>query len=133
MVEQQPKQGSAMDADQLKTLVVDALEELKGVEIVVLDMRERSSFTDYMVIASGGSERQVKALAENVVMRAKQLGEQPVGTEGMEGGEWALVDLVDVVAHVMLPRVRDFYNLEKLWSPAGDGEQQPTLVREAGA
>ena len=113
-----------LTADQLKNLAITALEEIKGQEIVVLDLRDRSSFTDYMIIASGGSERQVKALAENVVMQAKKHGEQPVGCEGLSGGEWALVDLVDVVVHVMLPRTRDFYNLERLWSPEGDSEEQ---------
>lgn len=111
-----------MSVEQLKALALTALEEIKGQEIVVLDLRDRSSFTDYMIIASGGSERQVRALAENVVMQAKKHGEQPVGCEGMNGGEWALVDLVDVVVHVMLPRTRDFYNLERLWSPDGDRE-----------
>jgi len=111
-----------MSVEQLKALAITALEEIKGQEIVVLDLRERSSFTDYMIIASGGSERQVRALAENVVMQAKKHGEQPVGCEGMNGGEWALVDLVDVVVHVMLPRTRDYYNLERLWSPDGDRE-----------
>ena len=109
-----------MDVEQLRDLAVAALEDRKGRDIVVLDLRERSSFTDYMVIASGSSSRQVQALAENVVYEAKQQGEQPVGTEGFGGGEWALVDLVDVVVHVMLPETRDFYNLEKLWSPAGE-------------
>jgi ribosome-associated protein len=129
MVAKQPKMGVL----ELKDMVIEALEEVKAQEIVVLDMRERSSFTDYMVIASGGSERQVKALAENVVYRAKQHGEQPVGTEGMTGGEWALVDLVDVVVHVMLPRTRDFYNLEKLWSPDGDRSEDEPAVQATEA
>ena len=128
MVAKQPKMGVL----ELKGMVVEALEEVKAQEIVVLDMRERSSFTDYMVIASGGSERQVKALAENVVYRAKQHGEQPVGTEGMSGGEWALVDLVDVIVHVMLPRTRDFYNLGKLWSPEGDRDEEPQAEQATG-
>ena len=118
-----PAQAEKMSAKQLKNLAVTALEDVKGQEIVVLDLSERSSFTDYMVIASGGSERQVRALAENVVMQAKRHGEQPVGCEGMSGGEWALVDLVDVVVHVMLPRTRDYYNLERLWSPEGDDDE----------
>ena len=112
-----------MSAEQLKNLAVTAIDEIKGQEIVVLDLIKRSSFTDYMIIASGGSERQVRALAENVVMMAKRHGEQPGGCEGMNGGEWALVDLVDVVVHVMLPRTRDYYNLESLWSPEGDSDE----------
>ena len=120
-------QPEKLSAKQLKNMAVAALEDIKGQEIVVLDLIKRSSFTDYMIIASGGSERQVRALAENVVMMAKRHGEQPVGCEGMSSGEWALVDLVDVVVHVMLPRTRDYYNLESLWSPEGeddDPEQQ---------
>jgi len=117
-------QSEKMSAKQLKNLAVTALEDVKGQEIVVLDLSERSSFTDYMVIASGGSERQVRALAENVVMQAKRHGEQPVGCEGLNGGEWALVDLVDVVVHVMLPRTRDYYNLERLWSPEGEDQDE---------
>jgi len=125
-------QAKKMSAQQLKNLAVTALEEVKGHEIVVLDLRQRSSFTDYMIIASGGSERQVRALAENVVMQAKQHGEQPVGCEGFNGGEWALVDLVDVVVHVMLPRTRDFYNLERLWSPEGDSDNDADRVAQDG-
>lgn len=113
-----------LSAEQLKNLAVTALEDVKAQEIVVLDLSERSNFTDYMVIASGGSERQVRALAENVVLKAKRHGEPPVGCEGLDGGEWALVDLVDVVVHVMLPRTRDYYNLERLWNPEGDDQDE---------
>ncbi len=118
-----------MDAEQLRDMAVAALEERNGHEILVMDLRERSSFTDYMVIASGNSERQVRALAESVIMQAKQHGEQPIGTEGVGGCDWALVDLVDVVVHVMLPRTRDFYNLEKLWSPEGDRSEFQQVSR----
>ena len=107
-----------MQSKRLCRLAVDALEDLKAVEIVELDVRKLSDFTDYMIIANGRSARQVAALAENVVMKAKQAGEAPLGVEGLRGGEWVLVDLCDVVVHVMQPKVREFYQLEKLWAVA---------------
>ena len=97
-------------------LVVDALEELKASDIKVLDVRDLTSVTDIMVIASGRSDRQVKALARNVVEKAKHQHHAPLGVEGERDGEWILIDLYEVVVHVMLPRTRDFYQLEKLWS-----------------
>ena len=111
-----------MDADGLKTLVVDALEDLKGQKVSVIDVRGKTTITDYMIIASGTSNRHVRSLADRVVERAKQAGIQPLGVEGESGCEWVLVDLCDVVVHVMLPRIRDFYNLEKLWSMDGGSE-----------
>ena len=105
-----------MQSNRLRQLAVDALEDLKAVDIVELDVRKLSDFTDYMIIANGRSARQVAALAENVVMKAKQAGEAPLGVEGLRGSKWVLVDLGDVVVHVMQPDVREFYQLEKLWS-----------------
>lgn len=104
-----------MDTEALLELVVQALEDLKAQEVRVIDVREKTPIMDVLVIASGTSTRHVKALADNVVLKAKNAGVQPLGVEGEAGAEWVLVDLVDVVVHVMLPRVRDFYNLEKLW------------------
>jgi ribosome-associated protein len=106
-----------MQAEQLKQLAVAALEERKGRSITVLDVAAGSGFTDYMIIVTGTSDRQVRALADNVVSNAKAQGVRPLGVEGERDGEWVLVDLGDVVVHVMQPRVRDFYNLEKLWAP----------------
>ena len=100
----------------MSELVVDALEELKGKDITRLDVRDLTTVTDYMVVASGTSNRHVKALAEAVAEKAKEAGHRPAGIEGEEGGEWVLLDLGDTLVHVMLPRIREFYNLEKLWS-----------------
>lgn len=111
-----------MNSKDLSNLVVDALEEVKAKDIVKLDVRDLTTVTDYMIVASGTSNRHVKALADAVADKARAAGQRPVGIEGEEGSEWVLLDLQDVLVHVMLPRVREFYNLEKLWSlsPAGD-------------
>lgn len=105
-----------MNSEELLKVVVDALEERKASDIVVLDVAKKTSVTDYMVIATGTSSRQVKSAAENIVEKSKQAGVMPLGTEGELQGEWVLVDLGDVVAHVMQRETRDFYKLEKLWS-----------------
>lgn len=105
-----------MNSEELSRLVVEALEELKAQDIVTLDVRWMTSVTDYMVIASGTSNRHVKSLADAVADKAREAGHKPIGMEGIESSEWVLLDLQDVLVHVMLPRVREFYNLEKLWS-----------------
>ncbi|MGD2082970.1 MAG: ribosome silencing factor [Chromatiales bacterium] len=105
-----------MQVEELRDLVVRVLEDMKARDVKVLDVRGKTSITDIMVIASGTSDRHVKATAEAVAFQAKQAGEPPLGTEGVDQGEWALIDLNGVVVHVMLPKVRDFYQLERLWS-----------------
>lgn len=105
-----------MNSEKLSELVVDALEEVKGRDIVRLDVRDLTTVTDYMVVASGTSTRHVRALAEAVAEKSKAAGHRPTGVEGENGSEWVLLDLGDTLVHVMLPRVREFYNLEKLWS-----------------
>jgi ribosome-associated protein len=112
-----------MNPEQLRDLVILALEDMKGVEVRALDVRGSTPLTDFMVIASGNSDRHVKALASSVLDKAREAGVKPMGVEGEQEGEWVLVDLRDVVVHVMRPQVRDFYNLEKLWSMQTTGEQ----------
>ena len=105
-----------MNSEQLQSLVIDALEEIKAVEVVALDVRRLTSIADAIVIASGTSQRHVQSLADNVLRRAREADIRPLGVEGEQAGDWVLVDLGDVIVHVMRPEVRDFYNLEKLWS-----------------
>ncbi|MFU8798326.1 MAG: ribosome silencing factor [Gammaproteobacteria bacterium] len=100
----------------LKNLIIKALEDLKGKNIIVLDVTELTPMTDIMIICTGTSNRHVKSLAKNVVERAKKRGEQPLGIEGEREGDWILIDLNSVVVHVMLAEVRTLYSLEKLWS-----------------
>lgn len=107
-----------MNSKQLCNLVVDALEDIKAMDIKVLDVMDQSDVTDIMVIATGNTTRQVKSLANNVVVEAKEKGVKPLGMEGEKTADWILVDLGDVVVHVMTPDIRDFYNLEKLWGEA---------------
>ena len=111
-----------MNSENLTDLIIDALDDVKGKDIVRLDVRNMTTVTDYMVVASGTSSRHVKALVDNVAEKAKEAGCRPVGIEGEEGGEWILLDLQDALVHVMLPKVREFYNLEKLWSIAPSGD-----------
>ena len=99
-------------------LVHAALDDMKAVNIKVLDVRGLTDITDTMIIASGNSDRHVRSIADRVVQNAKAAGVKPFGVEGARDGEWALVDLHDVIVHVMLPRVREFYGLERLWSSA---------------
>lgn len=105
-----------MNAEQLKDLAIGALDDLKGRDIVALDVRGLTGVTDYMVFCTGNSDRQVKSLANNVEVEARKLGIKPLGTEGEQVGEWVLVDFGDVIVHVMLAETRAFYDLERLWT-----------------
>jgi len=113
-----------MQAEELKKIVVDALEDLKATDIVVIDVRDKSSITDIMVVATGGSNRQVVALAEHVSIKAKENNAPRLSIEGNDVGEWVLVDLGDVVVHIMQARTREFYQLERLWEmPVSDSTE----------
>ncbi len=102
-------------ASPLQQAVTSALDDMKAVNVRVLDVRGLTDIADSMVIASGNSDRHVRSIAERVVEKAKAAGFRPLGTEGAREGEWVLVDLQDILVHVMLPRVREFYGLERLW------------------
>lgn len=104
-----------MQAEQIRQFAVEALEEIKARDVVVLDTRKLTSMFDYMIVASAESTRQTKALARNVEEKIKTLGGKVLSTEGEQTGEWVLVDLGSVIVHIMQPTIRDYYNLEQLW------------------
>jgi ribosome-associated protein len=106
-----------MTTEQLQTIAQAALDDLKGMDLVTLDVREITTIADVMIICSGRSNRHVKSLAENVITKAKENQVKNIRTEGQREGEWVIVDLGDVIVHVMLPAARSFYNLEDLWEP----------------
>ena len=108
-----PKPGAAKSS--LKALILGALDDMKALEVKVLDVRGLTDSADYMVIASGTSDRHVRSVAQRVVEKAKEAGFRPHGLEGLKDGDWVLIDLNEMIVHVMLPRVREFYGLEKLW------------------
>jgi len=116
-------------SEALKDLVLDALDDIKGNEIVTLDVEGQTDIADFMVVASGTTNRQVKALSDNVVVKAKAAGYTVNSVEGDDTSEWVLIDLGDVICHVMLPKVREFYDLERLWS-IGPKQQDDDAVVE---
>ena len=119
-----------MQNEALVQLVVNALEDLKGTDITTIDVRGKTSVTDFMVIASGTSSRHVKALADNVLEKVKEQGVRPLGSEGLDCGEWGLLDLGDVVVHVMQVPTRQFYDLERLWQGAEQSRAQHAADQE---
>ncbi len=127
-----------MHEAKVRDIATAALEEIKAEAVVALDVSDKTSITDWMLIASGTSDRHVRALADNVVKRAKENGVRPLGIEGERGAEWVLVDLGEVIVHVMLPQAREHYQLEKLWTAelgevADAGEPPAGLPRRGRA
>ncbi|MCE0556035.1 MULTISPECIES: ribosome silencing factor [Motilimonas] len=112
-----------MQAEALRQFVIDKIEDLKGRDLTILDVQGKSTLTDYMVVCSGNSKRHVISIAENLYTEAKRAGNKPLGMEGQDTGEWVLVDLGDIVVHVMQDETRDFYQLEKLWSEASESNE----------
>jgi len=119
-MDNKPLEVQAFDLEKIKLAVVDAIEDIKGFDISVMDVREMTSLASYMIVASASSSRQTKAIANNVLEKLKELGVQSRGTEGEREGEWVLVDLGDIIVHIMLPTTRAYYNLEQLWGAAED-------------
>jgi ribosome-associated protein len=115
-----PREIRVTDSSELVALATAALDDMKARDVRVLDVSRLTSITDYMVIASGTSRRHVQSIAERLVERAKAAGHPPVGIEGADAAEWVLVDLGDVVVHVMQPETREFYKLENLWDLGGE-------------
>jgi ribosome-associated protein len=114
-------------AEHLRLQVIKAVEDLKAKDVREIDVRGKTSVTDLMVIASGTSSRHVRSIADEVLKLAKQIGVVPIGVEGQREAEWVLVDLGDIVVHVMLPRVREFYALERLWTVGDDMPESAAL------
>lgn len=125
------ERASPSKATSLQTTVTVALDDMKAVNVKVLDVRGLTDIADTIIIASGNSDRHVRSIADRVVEKCKAAGFRPLGKEGARDGEWVLVDLQDIVVHVMLPRVREFYSLERLWEsdPAEAAQAAPTARR----
>jgi ribosome-associated protein len=117
------RNAKAVNTATLRKTVIAALEDLKAKDIREIDVRGKTSIADLLVIASGTSARHVKSIADEVVKFAKKAGVMPLGVEGEQEAEWVLVDLGDVIVHVMLPRIREFYGLERLWTVADRDER----------
>ncbi|QOL24460.1 ribosome silencing factor [Thalassotalea sp. LPB0316] len=105
-----------MQLDALSAFVVDKIDDMKGRDITVIDIEEKASFASQMIICSGNSNRHVKSIADHVVIECRAEGHEPLGLEGNDVGEWSLVDLGDIIVHVMTDEMRDRYQLEQLWS-----------------
>ncbi len=104
-----------MQHEQLKAFVIDKIDDMKGRDIVELDVKGKSTITDTLIICSGNSKRHVSSIAEHVQLESKRAGHAPLNVEGKETGEWVLVDLGEIIVHIMQDESRDFYQLEKLW------------------
>ena len=113
-----------MPKTSLNDIIKLALEDLKGIDILTMDVREMTSIADQMVLATGTSNRHVKALSRSVIDQAKEQGFRPLSTEGEDTSDWVLVDFGDIIVHIMLPETREFYDLERLWTLTPDSRQQ---------
>lgn len=124
-----------MNSSDLQQLAHNAVDEMKGADIVVLDVAERTSVTDWMIVVTGTSARHVKSMANEVIEKSKEAGVRPIGTEGETDGNWILVDLGDVIVHVMTRESRDFYALEKLWGMVASerGEAETDTIPDSQA
>jgi len=124
-----PERGSPLEG-----VVSAALEDMKAVNVKMMDVRGLTDIADVMVVASGTSDRHVRSIADHVVEKAKEFGRRPLGVEGAREGEWVLVDLQDIIVHVMLPRVREFYSLERMWeSDAAPAVAKPVPIASVAA
>ncbi len=111
-----------MKSEDVIEMAVEALEDMKGVDLAVIDIVGKSSIADAMIVVTGTSQRHVRSLAESVRLTAKESNHPPLGVEGADSSDWVLVDLGDVIVHVMTEEMRDFYSLEKLWSVGPDDQ-----------
>jgi len=111
-------QKAPFDLEAMKVAVIDALDDIKGFDITTMDVRKLTNMTSYMIVASATSSRQAKAMGDNVRSKLKEKGYEIRGTEGEKEGEWVLVDLNEIVVHIMVPATRAYYNLEQLWGDA---------------
>lgn len=121
-------QKAPFDLEAMKVAVIDALDDIKGFDITTMDVRKLTNMTSYMIVASATSSRQAKAMGDNVREKLKEKGYSIRGTEGEKDGEWVLVDLNDIVVHIMIPATRAYYNLEQLW---GDAEARRGHIKTA--
>ncbi len=112
-----------MHSEELLELAQTSLEDLKARDVRVFDVRKMTSVTDYFLLASGTSDRHVRSVSDRLIQDMKQAGQRPLGVEGQDAGEWVLIDLNDVIVHVMQPRTREFYKLEDLWT-LGTGDTE---------
>ena len=113
-----------MHSEELLDLAQTSLEDLKAKDVRVFDVRNMTSVTDYLLVASGTSDRHVRSLSDKLIQNVKEAGQPPLGVEGQDAGEWVLIDLNDVVVHVMQPRTREFYKLEDLWTLGSEELEQ---------
>ena len=121
-----------MQTEEIKKLVINALENMKAKDITVIDVRDRSSVTDYMILATGTSKKHAQAVCDNASTDAKAQGLKPLGAEGRDSSDWMLLDLGDVIVHVMTEQARHFYDLERLWGEPST-EKNTDLTAELGA